>query len=183
MPGPSRPRRRARSARRALAPVPPGYPTIIPYLSVQGGVAALEFYRKAFGARELARQTTPDGKLIHGRLRIGRSIVMLSDVFEGAEVASPASVGTTTVTLHLYTKNVDTLWDRAVAAGAKVSMPLENQFWGERYGRLIDPFGHHWSLSMRVRMPRAEKARKRAEAEADFARGDRPGREPPGLDA
>ena len=183
MPRTKRARRRSAAPRRTLAPVPPGYPTIIPYLSVQGGVAALEFYRRAFGARELARRITPDGKLIHGRLRIGSSVLMLSDVFEGADAASPASVGTTTVTLHLYSKNIDSLWDRAVAAGARVAMPLENQYWGERYGRLIDPFGHHWSLSMRVRMPAAERARKRSEAEADFARGDRPGREPPGLDA
>ena len=82
-----------------------------------GGTAALDFYKKAFGAKELARQVTPDWKLVHGRLRIGDSIVMMSDVFPGAGVASPAAVGTTTVTLHLYSKNVDAALDRAVAAG------------------------------------------------------------------
>jgi PhnB protein len=156
---------------------------LIPYLAVNGGAAALEFYKKAFGAKELARQSTPDGKLIHGRLKIGTSILMLSDVFPGSGVASPAAVGTTTVTLHLYAKNVDAMWDRAIAAGAKVTMPLENQYWGERYGHLLDPFGHHWSLSMRVRMSRTEKASKRAEAEAAFARGDHPSRESPDGDA
>lgn len=174
---------RGRSSRPAgIAPIPPGFPTLIPYLAVRDGVAALEFYKKAFGARELRRQTTPDGKLIHGRLKIGNSIIMLSDVFPGSGVAAPSSVGTTTVTIHLYTKEVDRVWDRAVAAGARVTMPLENQYWGERYGHLLDPFGHHWSLSMRVRMSRAEKTAKEAEANAAFARGEHPGREPPYTD-
>ena len=177
--GRSRPKTRSP----ALSPIPPGYPSVIPYLAVSHGVAALEFYAKAFGAKELVRNTTPDGKLIHGRLKIGTSIVMLSDVFPGSGVASPATVGTTTVTIHLYSKNVDALWDRAVAAGAKVTMPLENQYWGERYGHLLDPFGHHWSLSMRVRMSRREQAAKQREAEAAFARGDHPSRESPDLDA
>ncbi len=176
-------RPRARPHRPTTSPIPPGYPTVVPYLPVQGGVAALEFYQKAFGAKELSRQVTPDGKLIHGRLRIGDSILMVSDVFPGADVASPSSVGTTTVALHLYSKDVDGLWDRAVAAGAKVTRPLENQYWGERYGHLVDPFGHHWSLSMRVKMSRSEMAARRAEAEASFARGEHPSREPPDTDA
>ncbi len=178
--------KRARTRRpraRAVSPIPRGYPTIVPYLAVRDGVAALEFYRTAFGAKELARRTTPDGKLIHGRIKIGNSIVMLSDVFPGANVAAPSMVWTTTVTLHLYSRNVDALWDRAVAAGAKVTMPLENQYWGERYGHLEDPFGHHWSLSMRVTMSRPEQAAKRAAAEAAFARGEHPQREPPFGDA
>ena len=163
--------------------MPAGYPTVVPYLAVSGGTAALDFYRAAFGAKELERRTTPDGKLIHGRLRIGNAIVMLSDVFPGADVAAPSTVGTTTVTLHLYAPNIDAIWDRAVAAGAKVTMPLENQYWGERYGHLLDPFGHHWSLSMRVRMSRAERAAKQAEAESAFRRGEHPRREPPYGDA
>ncbi len=156
---------------------------MVPYLAVSDGVEALEFYQKAFGAKVLVRELAPDGKLIHGRLRIGDSIVMLSDVFPGSDTASPDTVGTTTVTLHLYSKNVDALWDRAVAAGAKVTMPLENQYWGERYGHLRDPFGHHWSLSMRVKMSRDEKAAKQQEAMASFARGEHPGKEPPYGDA
>jgi len=179
MPRSKSPKRRRSSRPTGPSPVPPGYPTIIPYLAVQGGVAALEFYKKAFGAKELARTTTPDGKLIHGRLRLGDSLIMLSDVFPGADVASPSTVGTTTVTLHLYAKDVDRVWDRAVAAGAKVTMPLENQYWGERYGHLLDPFGHHWSLAMRIRMSKAEKDAKRAEAHAAFARGEHPQRELP----
>jgi PhnB protein len=177
-----RPRRRRSARTSGGSAVPPGYPTIVPYLAVKDGVAALDFYKKAFGAREVARLTTPDGKLIHGRLRFGKSVIMLSDVFPGADVAAPSSVGTTTVTIHLYAKNIDRVWDRAIAAGAKVTMPLENQYWGERYGHLLDPFGHHWSLGMKVRMSRAEKAAKRAEAEAAFARGEHPGRELPYTD-
>ncbi|HLM91822.1 MAG TPA: VOC family protein [Thermoplasmata archaeon] len=179
--------KRTKRARRRpspkVAPIPPGYPAVIPYLAVNDGVEALEFYEKAFGAKELVRELAPDGKLIHGRIRIGDSIIMLSDVFPGADTASPSSVGTTTVTLHLYSKDVDALWDRAVAAGAKITMPLENQYWGERYGHLQDPFGHHWSLSMRVKMSPAEKASRQQEAMASFARGEHPGKEPPYGDA
>jgi uncharacterized glyoxalase superfamily protein PhnB len=166
-----------------IAPIPAGYPTVVPYLAVADGVAALDFYEKAFGAKVQARELTPDGKLIHGRLRIGDAILMLSDVFPGSDVTAPSTVGTTTVTLHIYSRNVDALWDRAIAAGATVAMPLENQYWGERYGHLRDPFGHHWSLSMRVRMSRAEKDAKRKDAMAAFLRGEHPSREPPFGDA
>ena len=137
-------------------PIPPGFGTVTAYLSVAGGLAAIEFYKKAFGAHELVQRVTPNGKLIHGQMRIGDSMIFLSDVFPDSETAAPSAIGTTTVVLHIYSENVDALWDRAVAAGAQVSMPLENQYWGERYGRLIDPFGHHWTLSSRVKMPREE---------------------------
>jgi PhnB protein len=166
------PARRPRA--RASSPVPPGFGTVTPYLSIDGGAAALDFYKRAFGARELMRQATPDGKLVHGRLRIGNSIVMLSDTFPGGTTAAPTAVGKTTVTLHVYSRDVDALWKRAVAAGAKVRMPLENQFWGERYGQLADPFGHHWSLSERVRMTRAEREAKQRESMDAFARGEHP---------
>jgi PhnB protein len=147
---------------------------VTPYLSVENGVAALEFYATAFGAKELARTMTPDGKLVHGRLRIGDSIVMLSDVFPGAHTASPAKLGTTTVTLHIYTDDVDSFWKRAVAAGARVAMPLENQFWGERYGHLVDPFGHRWSVSMPIDMSPAERKARQDASMAAFAAGEHP---------
>jgi uncharacterized glyoxalase superfamily protein PhnB len=156
---------------------------VIPFLAVHGGTAALEFYKKAFGAREIARETTPDGRLISGRLRIGQSVVMLSDVFPGDDTVAPSAVGTTTVSLQLYTKDVDRAWDRAVAAGAKVVIPLEDQYWGERHGHILDPFGHHWSLATRIRMSRAEKAKKQAEAYAAFSRGEHHHYEPPESDA
>jgi uncharacterized glyoxalase superfamily protein PhnB len=167
----TRPRRASSSRSTRVSPIPPGFPTVIAYLAVEGGVAALEFYKKAFGARELARELAPDGRLINARLRIGDTIIMLSDVFPGDDFVAPSMVGTTTVTLQLYTKDVDRAWDRAVAAGAKVVIPLDEQYWGERHGHLLDPFGHHWSLAMRVPMSRAEMAKKRAEAYAGFTRG------------
>ena len=135
----------------------------------------MEFYKRAFGARELARNAAPDGKLIHGSLQIGTTAVMLSDLFPGADTASPRSLGTSTVTMHINSTDVDRLWARALTAGAKVSMPLENQFWGARYGKLVDPFGHHWSVSQPVKMTAADKKAKRAEAAAMFASGEHPG--------
>jgi len=160
------------------SPIPPGFGTVTAYLSVEGGLAAIEFYKNAFGAQERFSRVTPNGRLIHGQLQIGDTMVFLSDVFPDSDTASPASIGTTTVTLHIYTDNVDAWWDRAVAAGARVSIPLENQYWGERYGQLIDPFGHHWTLSMRVKVSGEEVEAKRQEAEAAFAREERPSRSP-----
>jgi len=172
------------SARASEPPrIPPGFGTVTAYLAVEGGLAAIEFYKKAFGAREVTRRVTPNGKLIHGQLQIGDTMVFLSDVFPDSDTASPSSIGTTTVTLHIYTEDVDALWDRAVAAGAKVMRPLENQYWGERYGQLLDPFGHHWTLSMQVKIDREEMEARRLEAEAAFAREERPGRQPRYVDA
>ncbi len=167
-------KRSAPRTRKGPSAIPPGFRTVTPYLSLEGGVKAVAFYVKAFGARRISEVLSPDGRLVHGRIRVGDSIVMMSDVLEGSRTASPARLGSSTVTLHVYSKNVDALWARAVAAGAKVAMPLENQFWGERYGQLIDPFGHHWSLSMRVKMSRAEQDKMRRSAMAAFANDEHP---------
>ena len=172
---------RARSRPKPLG-IPRGFHTVTPYLAVVGGVAAMEFYKKAFGAKELLRQLTPTGQLIHGRLRIGDSIVMVSDVFRGSDRAAPSTVETTTVTLHVYTTQVDQLWNRAIDAGAKQLMPLDDMFWGERYGQLVDPFGHHWSLSMPIRMSKAVREAKRREAMRDFAKGESPEKVPADTD-
>jgi len=160
------------------APIPPGFGTVTAYLSVEGGLAAMEFYKKAFGAREVVCRLTPNGRLIHGQVQIGNTMLFLSDVFPDSDTAAPSSIGTTTVTLHIYTDDVDALWDRAVAAGARVSTPLENQYWGERYGKLVDPFGHQWTMSMQVKVDRDEMEAKRLEAEAAYAREERPSRSP-----
>jgi PhnB protein len=178
MPTRSKRKTRAPAGRPRGLPVPRGFGTVTPYLSVVGGPEAMEFYKSAFGAQELQREVTPSGKLVHGRLKIGSSIVLLSDVFEGSPRAAPSTVGTTTVTLHVYSTDVEKLWNRAVAAGAKITMPLADQFWGERYGELVDPFGHRWSLSMRIRMSAAEKAAKRQEAMRAFAHNEHPDRTP-----
>jgi PhnB protein len=171
-------KRHARPAAKVPAnpPIPAGFGTVTPYLAIDGGAEAIEFYRKAFGAKELRRQTTPDGKIIHARLKIGNSLIMLSDVFPGSPTASPASLGGSSVTLHIYSSDVDRLWSRAVGAGAKISMPLENQFWGERYGQLVDPFGHRWSVAQPVRMSKAEMKALQDQALAMFQRGEHPGR-------
>ena len=160
------------------SPIPPGFGTVTAYLTVEGGLAAMEFYNKAFGAKEIARRVSPNGKLIHGQLQVGDTMVFLSDVFPDSRTAAPSSIGTTTVTLHIYADNIEALWDRAVAAGAQVTEPLENQYFGERYGRLVDPFGHHWTLSMRVKMSREEMEAKQQEADAAFAHDEHPNRSP-----
>ncbi len=167
---------RKRASRKPKEPptIPPGFRTVTPYLVIKGAALALDFYRRAFGAKELDREALPDGMLMHARMKIGDSIVMLSDEFPGSDIKSPTSIGTSTVTLHLYTKEVDKLWQQAVGAGAKVMMPLDNQFWGERYGQLADPFGHRWSLSQRIKMSREEMEAKRKAAMAMFAQGEHP---------
>lgn len=132
----------------------------------------MEFYKKAFGAKELEKSPMPDGKLMHASFRIGDSVVMMADEFPGTRWKAPDSAGATTVTIHVYSKNVDKLWQQAVNAGAKVSMPLDNQFWGERYGMLRDPFGHQWSLSQRIKMSPSEMKEKERQAMAMLSQGE-----------
>ncbi len=168
---------KSRKAAKRASPVPSGFGTVTPYLVIKGAADAIEFYKKAFGAKEINRQPMPDGRLMHASIRIGDSTVLLSDEFEGSDLKAPASAGTTTVTMHVYSKDVDKLWQRAIDAGAKVAMPLENQFWGERYGQLTDPFGHRWSLSMQVKMDKEEMEAKHQQAMSMFAQGEHPGRE------
>lgn len=162
---------------RGPSPVPAGFGTVTPYLVIDGAAKALDWYKQAFGAREMSRSPVPGGKLMHARVKIGDSIVMMSDEFPGSQAHAPTAVGTTTVTLHVYSRDVEKLWNRAVAAGAKVDMPLEDQFWGERYGQIVDPFGHRWSLSQRVKMSKAEREAKQREAMAAFGAGEHPGPE------
>ncbi len=149
--------------------------SVTPYLVINGAARAIEFYKKAFGAKEITRQGMPDGTLMHAMIQIGDSRVMMSDEFPGGDTKSPTSAGGTTFNLHVYTKDVDKLWTQAIAAGAKPSMPLENQFWGERYGKLQDPFGHVWSVAMIVKMSEKEKEAKRQAAFAMFEKGEHPG--------
>jgi PhnB protein len=155
--------------------VPAGFHTVTPYLAVKGAAQALEWYKKAFGAKELDREEVEGGMLMHARMRIGNSIIMMSDIFLGALHKSPLDLGAASVTLHVYTKNVDELWKRAVEAGANVNMQLEDMFWGDRYGQLTDPFGHSWSLSKRIPMSKKEMDRKRQEAMKMFKQDQPPG--------
>jgi PhnB protein len=166
---------------KTVPPIPQGYHTVTPYLVVNNGTEAIEFYKKAFGAKEVLRHETPDGKILNAQLKIGDSMVLLSDEFPGADTRSPLALGTSTVTLHVYTVDVNKLWDRVIDAGARIIMPLNNQFWGERYGQIVDPFGHRWSLSQQVKMSEEEMEALEKAAMEMMTQGEHPGRkeEPP----
>jgi uncharacterized glyoxalase superfamily protein PhnB len=141
-------------------PVPDGFHTVTPHLVVEGASKAIEFYKQAFGAQELARLPAPDGeKLMHAELRIGDSIVMLADDFpeRGQPRRSPTALGNSSVTLHLYVEDVDAAIGRAEQAGARVTMPPTDMFWGDRYGQVSDPFGHAWSIATHVKDPTPEQ--------------------------
>ncbi len=139
--------------------------TITPHLAVRGGKKAIEFYKNAFGAEVLGVHQTPDGKVMHAELKIGDSILMLADEFPGmSSCASPEGLGGCTVILNLYRDNIDALFNQAVAEGATVIMPLANQFWGDRYGQVKDPFGHVWALGQHVEDVAPDEMERRAKA-------------------
>ena len=128
-------------------PIPDGFHTITPHLVVSDAAKAIEFYKKAFGAQEIERFMRPDGKAVmHAQLKIGDSMMMLGSEFP-PHCLSPKSRGGTSVSLHLYVENADATFDRAVKAGCTVKMPMIDQFWGDRYGQVEDPFGHEWSMA------------------------------------
>ena len=128
-------------------PIPDGFHTLTPHIVVTDGVQAIEFYKKAFGAHEEERHLTPDGKAVmHARLKIGNSVLMLAGEFPPRAV-SPKSLGGTSVYLHIYTDSADAVFDRAVKAGCTIQMPMSDTFWGDRYGQVEDPFGHKWSIA------------------------------------
>src|SRR3989442_13818014 len=166
---------RRRTAAARVSAVPRGMHTVTPYLVIGGAAKAIEFYKKAFGAKEVSRQPMPDGTLMHAMIQIGDSMIMMSDEFPGGDSKSPTSAGATTANLHIYSKDVDKLWNQAVSAGAKPTLPLDNQFWGERYGKLQDPFGHIWSVSMVVKMSESEREAKRQAAMGMFEKGEHAG--------
>jgi len=127
--------------------VPTGYHTLTPYMTVRDAARAIEFYKQAFGAVERGAMKGPDGKVMHAELIIGDSIVMLADEQPQFGALSPQSTGGTGMGLHIYVEDVDSAFDQAVKAGAKVEMPVGDMFWGDRYGKLADPFGHKWSIA------------------------------------
>jgi PhnB protein len=131
--------------------IPEGMHSVTPHLVCNGAAEAIEFYKKAFGAEEMGRMPMPDGKLGHAMLRIGDSMIMLADEFPEWGSVGPATLKGSPVTIHLYVENADAQFDRAIAAGAQVRMPLADMFWGDRYGVLEDPFGHRWSVAHHVR--------------------------------
>src|SRR3984893_3884038 len=129
--------------------IPEGYHTISPSLTCKNASLAIDFYKSVFGATEIMRMPAPDGKIMHAELKIGDSIIFLNDEFPGmAEAPVP---GTTPASyLFLYTEDVDSVYNRAVSMGSKVAMPLDNMFWGDRFGKVTDPFGHQWGIAQHV---------------------------------
>jgi PhnB protein len=148
----------------AVKAIPEGYHTATPYLIVRGGAAAIDFYKRAFGAVELMRLPGPDGKLGHAEIKIGDSPIMLADEFPDMGAISPQTLGGTPVSLLLYVEDVDAQFNRAVAAGAKVLRPLKDQFYGDRSGTVEDPFGHKWSLATHKEDVTSEEMQRRYEA-------------------
>jgi len=134
-----------------IEPVPRDMHTVTPHLVCDGAAAAIEFYKKAFNAVETARMQTPDGKIMHASVRIGDSNVMVVDEFPDYGSVGPKKLNGSPVTLHVYVPNVDQVFEQAVAAGATVKMPVADQFWGDRYGQVVDPFGHNWSIATHVK--------------------------------
>ena len=144
--------------------IPEGYHTITPYLSIKGAADAIEFYKRAFGAKEVMRLAQPDGRIGHAELQLGDSRVMLADEFPDMDFRSPQSIGGSPVTLHMYVEDVDAVVKQAVGAGAKVTRPVQDQFYGDRSGTLIDPYGHVWHVSTHKEDLSPEEINKRAAA-------------------
>ena len=134
----------------AVKPIPDGYHTVTPYLIVKDAAKALDYYQRGLGAEETVRMPGPGGKIMHAEIRIGDSMVMLADEFPQMGAVSPQTIGGTPVGICLYVENVDELFNRAVSAGGKVERPLQNQFYGDRSGTLIDPFGHKWTIATHI---------------------------------
>jgi PhnB protein len=148
----------------AVKPIPEGYTTPIPYLTVDDAEAAIEYYKKAFGAKERTRMLMPDGKVGHAELEIGQSIIMLSDPFPQASTRSPKELGGTSASIFLFAEDVDAVVKRAVDAGATVTMEVADQFWGDRFGSITDPFGHVWGIATHVEDVAPEEVAERAKA-------------------
>ena len=156
-----------------VKPIPDGFHSLSPHLTVADAAAAIEFYKKAFGATEMGRMPAPDGKrVMHAMLRIGDSSLMLNDEFpewSGKAALNPSAARP--VTIHLYVEDCDAVYKRAVAAGATATMPPADMFWGDRYGRLTDPFGHIWSIATHKKdMTPAEMAEAGRKAMAEMAK-------------
>ena len=144
-------------------PIPTGFHTLTPHLEVRGAARAIDFYRAAFGAREIVRNVGPDGRMImHAQLQIGDSMLLLHDEFAESGGESPHTLEGSAVTLHLYVQDADAAFARAVEAGATIEMPLGDQFWGDRYGQLKDPFGHRWSIAAKIEDLTPTQIRERA---------------------
>jgi PhnB protein len=148
-----------------VKPIPDGYPQVTPYLCVDGAKAAIEFYTNVLGAKERMHMPGPDGKIGHGELELGESLLLFADEFPEMGVRGPKAVGGTPVMIMIYVEDADAVFDAAVAAGATSLRPVENQFYGDRTGQFEDPFGHRWSVATHVEdVPPDEMEKRAAEA-------------------
>jgi len=148
----------------AVKAIPDGYRSVTPYLIVKGADRAIDFYKKVFGAAQRMRMDGPNGTVGHAEIEIDDSTIMLADEFPDMGFRSPQSLGGTGVSLHLYVKDVDACFNRAVAAGAKALRPVQDQFYGDRSGTVEDPFGHVWTISTHKEDLSPEELQKRSEA-------------------
>ena len=147
-----------------VKPIPDGYPQVVPYLSIDGAEAAIQFYGRVFGAKERMRMPAPGGRIGHAELQLGNSLIMLADEFPEMGNRSPKSIGGSPVTISVYTEDVDAVFARASSEGVNVLRPVENQFYGDRTCMFEDPFGHRWSVATHVEdVPPDEMARRAAE--------------------
>jgi PhnB protein len=148
----------------AVKPVPEGYHAVTPYLFCKGAAAAIEYYKKAFGATELMRHDAPGGTIGHAEIRIGDSVIMLADEYPDMNALSPPTIGGTPVLILLYVADVDTVFNRSLAAGGMQLHPLEDKFYGDRTGTLLDPFGHMWTIATHKEDVSPEEMTRRAAA-------------------
>lgn len=142
---------------------PDGYHTITPYLTVTGANEAIDFYKKAFGAQELYRMPGPNGKIMHAELKIGESMLMISEEMKEMGCTSPTTLKGSPVSIFMYVENVDKAFEQAIKAGAKAEKQPENMFWGDKYGSFVDPYGHRWALATHVEDVSPEEMKKRHE--------------------
>lgn len=143
---------------------PEGYHTVTPYLIIKNAAKAIEFYKEAFGATERMRMVTPEGQVMHAEIRIGDSTIMLCDESAKCNAFSPESIGGTAISIMLYQEDADRVVDRAVTAGATLLMPVADQFWGDRCGTIVDPFGHKWTVATHVEEVAPDVIAERAKA-------------------
>lgn len=149
----------------SVSPIPCGFHSVTPHLVVKGAGAAIDFYKQAFGAEELFRMPGPDGQsVMHAEIKIGDSVVMLADEWPGMETQAPSSLKGTTVVIGLYVRDTDAAFNQAVAAGASPLMPPADMFWGDRYAKVQDPFGHSWSIATHKEDVPPDEMAKRAAA-------------------
>jgi PhnB protein len=155
-----------------VKPIPEGYNSVTPYLFVKGAASAIDYYKNVFGAKERMRMPGPNGRIMHAELQIGDSIVMLADENPQVGAKSPETIGGTSSSLHVYVEDVDSTSKKAVSAGAKLVRPVKDEFYGDRIGTIIDPFGHMWSIATHIEDVSPEEMKKRmANAASQSASG------------